>query len=253
MTNDDRRARHELGSRCVASERWGSRAGAAEAVSKALNDAHDATTIGTGRNLGPGMSVRSTGDGSAIVWRCPLMIEKFAAKGELGGAMAVGHEAEMADAMEAVGQRMKQEAADELVGLELHDLCRAVLAVVLPGEGDMIVVEGDEPAVGDRDAMGVAAEIGQDLCGSAEGPLGVNNPVDASHGVEVSREGAELGQRSEIAEEAQGAGVEGGRQTFEKKSSERAGTSGLTARKKFGRLAIQRAPSGERPPPGTTQ
>ena len=42
----------------------------------------------------------------------------------------------------------------------------------------MIVVECDEPAVGDRDTMGVAAEIGQDLCGSAEGPLGVNNPSD---------------------------------------------------------------------------
>jgi hypothetical protein len=58
------------------------------------------------------------------------MIEKKgAAKGELGGAMAVGHEAEVADAVEAVGQRMKKEAADELVGLELHDLCCAVLAV----------------------------------------------------------------------------------------------------------------------------
>jgi len=31
------------------------------------------------------------------------MIEKFAAKGELGSAMAVGHEAEVADAMETVG------------------------------------------------------------------------------------------------------------------------------------------------------
>jgi hypothetical protein len=31
------------------------------------------------------------------------MIEKGAAKGELGGAMAVGHEAEMADAVETVG------------------------------------------------------------------------------------------------------------------------------------------------------
>ena len=52
-----------------------------------------------------------------IVWRFPLMIEKGAAKGELGGAMAVGHEAKMADTMEAVGQRVKQEAADELAGL----------------------------------------------------------------------------------------------------------------------------------------
>jgi len=60
------------------------------------------------------------------------MIEKFAAKGELGGAMAVGHEAEVADAVEAVGQRVKKKAANELVGLELHDLCRAVVAIVLP-------------------------------------------------------------------------------------------------------------------------
>ena len=93
--------------------------------------------------------------------------------------MAVGHEAEVADAMETVGQRMKQETANELVGLELHDLCRAVLAIVLPAEGDMIVVEGDEPAVGDRDPMGVAAEIGQDLCGSAKRPLGVSVPGSA--------------------------------------------------------------------------
>ena len=78
------------------------------------------------------------------------MIEKFAAKGKLGSAVAVGHEAEVADAMETVGQRMKQEAANELVGLEIHDLCRAVLAVILPCEGNMIVVECDEPAVGDR-------------------------------------------------------------------------------------------------------
>lgn len=100
-------------------------------MSKALNDAHDATTIGTGRNLGP-LSFRIHRRRLAVVWGCPLMTEKFAAKGELGSAMAVGHEAEVADAVETVGQRMKQEAANELVGLELHDLCRAVLAIVLP-------------------------------------------------------------------------------------------------------------------------
>ena len=107
------------------------------------------------------------------------MIEKGEAKSELGGTVAVGHEAEVADAMEAIGQRVKQEAADKLVGFELHDLCRAVLAVVLPGEGDMILVEGDEPAVGDCDAMGIAAEIGENLCGTAKGSLGVDDPADA--------------------------------------------------------------------------
>lgn len=131
-----------------------------KAVSKALDDAHDAATIGTGRNLGPRLRVRTPGRRLNIVWYCPLLIEKFAAKVELGGAMAVGHEAEMADAVETVGQRMQQEAANELAGLEPHYFCRAVLAIILPVEGDMIVVERDEPAVGDRDAMGVAAEIG---------------------------------------------------------------------------------------------
>jgi hypothetical protein len=69
-------------------------------VPKALNDAHDATTIGTGRNLGPGLSFRIDRRRLAVVWGCPLMIEKFAAKGELGSAIAVGHEAEVADAVE---------------------------------------------------------------------------------------------------------------------------------------------------------
>src|SRR3979411_2625639 len=87
----------------------------------------------------------------------------------------------------------------------------------------MVGVECDEPAVGDRDAMGVAAEIGQDLCGSAEGPLGVNNPVDALAGFEAASESVEFGKRSKVAEEAQGAGVEGRDQAFEKKPAKEPG------------------------------
>ena len=127
-------------------------------MSKALDDTHDATTIGAGRNLEPGLNFGIHRQRLALVWVCLLTIEKFTAKRELGGAMAVGHEAKVADTVETVGQRVKQEAANELVGLELHDLCRAVLAIVLPAEGDMIIVESDEPAVGNRDPMGVAAE-----------------------------------------------------------------------------------------------
>jgi hypothetical protein len=57
--------------------------------------------------------------------------------------------------MEAVGQSMKQKAADELARLEPHDLLGAALAIILPSEGDVIVIEGDKAAVGDGDAMGV--------------------------------------------------------------------------------------------------
>ena len=47
------------------------------------------------------MEGRIQGRRLGIVWRFPLMIEKGAAKGELGGAMAVGHEAKMADTHES--------------------------------------------------------------------------------------------------------------------------------------------------------
>ncbi|MGY4319518.1 hypothetical protein ACVWW1_008845 [Bradyrhizobium sp. JR3.5] len=95
--------------------------------------------------------------------------------------------------------------------------------IVLPGKGDVILVEGDEPAVGDSNAMGIAAEIGQHLRGATERPFGVDDPADASHGDEVSCEGSRLGQGCEVAEEVQGAGVEGGGQTFEEQASEQPG------------------------------
>ena len=44
-----------------------------------------------------------------------------AASLDLRGAMAIGEEAVVADAMEAVGQGVQEEAADELVRRELHD------------------------------------------------------------------------------------------------------------------------------------
>ena len=55
------------------------------------------------------------------------MIEKFEAKGELGSAMAVGHEAEVADAYKAWRQDMQQEASQEFVYVQSHN---ALLIVV---------------------------------------------------------------------------------------------------------------------------
>ena len=68
-----------------------------------LDDAHDASTLGTGSNLGLRLRVRTHGGRLNIVWRCPFMIEKGEAKSELGGTVAVGHEAEVADAVEPSG------------------------------------------------------------------------------------------------------------------------------------------------------
>ncbi len=90
----------------------------------------------------------------------------------------------MADPVEAAGHGVLQEAADELVGLQSHDLGLAVLAIVFSGEADLAVLEPDQTAVGDGDAVGVAAEIAEHLLGASEWRLGVDDPLDLGHGIE---------------------------------------------------------------------
>ncbi len=96
--------------------------------------------------------------------------------------MAIGEESEVTNAMEAVGQGVEQETADELAGRQAHDPGGPLMAIVLPGEGDMVVPAGSDAAVGDGDAMRVAPEIGEDLRRSAEWLLGADDPVDTPRG-----------------------------------------------------------------------
>jgi len=103
--------------------------------------------------------------------------------------MAVGENAEVANAVNAVGQGVQQETPDELVGRQAHDLDGSVLSIVLPGEGDRVVVAGSDAAVGDGDAMRGSAEIGEDLRRPAERLLGVDDPIDAPCGGQMGGEG----------------------------------------------------------------
>jgi hypothetical protein len=68
---------------------------------------------------------------------------------------------------------VQQEAANELVRRQGHDLLLAFGAIVLPLERDLAVVEGDEAAVRDGDAVGVAGEIGEDRVGPGERRLSI--------------------------------------------------------------------------------
>src|SRR3954447_18188579 len=104
----------------------------------------------------------------------------MAAKGKLGGTPAVGEIAVMADAMEAVGQDVKQEATDELVGAKGHHLLLVVVAIILPAEADLAFGESHQTAVGDCDAMGIPAEIIEHLLGSAERSLDVDDPANGA-------------------------------------------------------------------------
>ena len=106
-----------------------------------------------------------------------LVGEQALAEGQEGGATAIGQEAERADADKAAGQDVKQEAAQELLGTERHPSLLISVGIILPAESNLIMLEGHEAVVGDGYAMGVAGEITQHMMGTAEGWLGVDDPV----------------------------------------------------------------------------
>src|SRR5271166_1547004 len=87
----------------------------------------------------------------------------------------------MADAVEPLRQHMQQEAADELMRGEGHDLVplRPLDAVVLVFERDAAGAGRDQAAVGDGDAVSVAGEIGQYRGGAGKWFFRVDNPVRA--------------------------------------------------------------------------
>ena len=83
--------------------------------------------------------------------------EQLAGTSDILGAGLAGEQTVVADAMKALWQYMHQEAADELMGIECHHLVSlgAFDAVILPLEGDTVVIERDQAAVGDGDTVGV--------------------------------------------------------------------------------------------------
>src|SRR5882672_4740935 len=114
-----------------------------------------------------------------------------------------GQQAVVTDAVKARWQDMHQEAADELVGIERHHPVSLPTfeAVILPLEGDALVIERDQAAVGDGDAMGVAREIAQDFCGSPEWAFAVDHPLAVTQRRQIGHEGLRMGERGVLAEE----------------------------------------------------
>ena len=81
--------------------------------------------------------------------------------------------------MEARGQDVDQEPADELVSWQAHDphVITAFDAVVFPPEGHGVGLGADEAMVGDRHTMRVTAEVSQHGLGAPEGWFSIDNPI----------------------------------------------------------------------------
>ena len=106
--------------------------------------------------------------------------EQLACPSDVGGAGAARQQSVVTDAVEAAGQHVDQEAPNELVRCERHGFpaARTFDAIVLPAERHATVIGGDEPAIGDGDAVGVARQIGEHGLRSAERTLGIDHPID---------------------------------------------------------------------------
>jgi len=83
----------------------------------------------------------------------------------------------MAQALEATGEHMQQEAPDELGSWEGHHLDGVALPVIAPAEMDDAVFQGHETLITDRNPMGIAPEIRHHLVGARKGWLGIDDPV----------------------------------------------------------------------------
>ena len=84
----------------------------------------------------------------------------------------------ISDPLEAAGQDMDEEAADELVSTQCHRFLFGVATIILPLEANLAVLDIEDAIVGDVDTVCVAADVLQDLLWSGERALGIDHPCD---------------------------------------------------------------------------
>ena len=74
---------------------------------------------------------------------------------------------------------MDEESSQKLISGDHHDLLLTAPCVVFPAKRDSIILESNEPVVGDGDAMCISRQIVQNMFRTAEGWLDVYHPVFA--------------------------------------------------------------------------
>jgi hypothetical protein len=107
----------------------------------------------------------------------------------------VGQKAEVADAHETRGKHVEQEAAQELLDGKSHQTLLVAVRGVSPAEGNLVPREGDQAVIGDRHAVGIAAEVTENMIGTTEGRFAVDHPVLAEQWAEERSESLRFRQK----------------------------------------------------------
>ena len=77
------------------------------------------------------------------------------------------------------------------------------MSIILPAKGNPLAIEGHKAVVRDGDAMGVTGEIAEDMMGTTEGWLGIDDPVLSEQRSQEDAEGFLIFQRQESAGESE--------------------------------------------------
>ena len=130
-------------------------------------------------------------------------IEQLPGTCDIGLAARAGEEAVVTDAVKALRKNVEQEAADEFVRVQCHGTLAigAVAAIILVAERDPMLVQRDQPAVRDGDAVGVSRQIGEHRFRPGERWLGVHDPALLAQRRQVTKEGTSFAQADAVTEE----------------------------------------------------
>jgi hypothetical protein len=118
-------------------------------------------------------------------------------------AATVGHPTVVANTHQAFRQHMQQEAPNELLGRQRHFTFLTVVSVIFPAEGDLTILQGDEPVIGDGHAMGVTRQIMQHMLGAAKRLSHIDHPFVLVECVQESGERARFSQPGQRAVEGE--------------------------------------------------
>jgi hypothetical protein len=124
-------------------------------------------------------------------------------------APAMGQEAEVPDAHEALGKQVQQESAQELIERYSQQLLFIVVSRVAPAKGDFFIRERDEPMIGDRYAMSVTTQIVKHMLWPSEGTFRVDHPVVSEQFSEPGGESLWLSKERQVSVESQPAVAKG--------------------------------------------
>ena len=96
---------------------------------------------------------------------------------------------------------MLEEPAKELFARESHGSLFVVIRIILPAEADLGFGNGENPMVGDGDAMGITSQVLQDMVRPAKRRLRIDDPIVLKQGAQEALEMPFFCQRQTVTEE----------------------------------------------------